>query len=322
MTYLPETETVLFKDLVTDNETDIKTYMAWENYTLNEVTIPIVEILKSHALMVLTKSYGLFHVEQDIYDEFCADVFMYFPVLAQQLAITRLIDAYGVVKDDVETQTTTRTENLNSQIDQTSELTAGTTVTENNTTNLQQKTTGTVQVENDTSNVQDSTTTINNTSNVAATGSHNVSTTHQMPEAQIDGVTNWFPTDEQGTPIIKGSVVQNAAQNFSTANPLSTTETSTQSIDNTVTGNNDSTTTNDITVADTGSTTRTSANSGSDTSQSGTTTDSTNEISEIITSNVTNKQYAYEIKAFLETADSLNAFRKWEDKFSWIIGFV
>ncbi|MNE53091.1 hypothetical protein D3C80_1477970 [compost metagenome] len=143
-----------------------------------------------------------------------------------------------------------------------------------------------------------------------------------MPEQQIDAVTNWFPTDEQGTPQIKGSVVQNAAQNFSTANPLSTTETSTQSVENSVTGNNDSTTTNDISVANTGTTTRTSANSGSDTSQSGTSTDSTNEISEIVTSNVTNKQYAYEIKAFLETADSLIAFRKWEDKFSWLIGIV
>jgi hypothetical protein len=320
MSTLPET--VLFKDLVSENEADIKSYMEWQNYTLNDVTIPIIELLQEHALMVLTKSYGLFHVEHDIYDEFCADVFMYFPVLAQQLAITRLIDAYGVVKDDVETQTTTRTENLSAQVDQSSELTAGTSVTENNTTNLQQKTTGTVQVENDTSNVQDSTTTINNTSNVAATGSRNVSVAHQMPEAQIDGTTNWFPTDAQGTPTLNGSVVQSAAQNFSTANPLSTTETSTQSVDNTVTGNNDSTTTNDITVADTGSTTRTSTNSGSDTSQSGTTTDSTNEISEIITSNVTNKQYAYEIKAFLDTADSLIAFKKWEDRFSWLIGIV
>lgn len=314
--------TMLFKDLISQNETEIKTYMAWENYDLNDTTIPVVDLVKEHAITVLSKSYGLFHVEQTILDELCADVFIYFPVLLQQLAITRLIDAYGVVKEDVNTEEFTRTETLSSVTDQNSELTVGTTNTDSNVLNTQQKTTGTVSVENELNNTQNSSTTIENTSGVESTGNRSVNLSHNMPEQSINGSTGNFPTDPNGTPILTTSYVNNASENFNSSNPINTTETSEQTILNSNTGNNDSTTTNDLTVADTGTTTRTVVNSGSDNTESKTLTDSTNNINENRTRTETNKQYAYEIKAFLETADSLIAFKRWEDNFSWVTGII
>jgi hypothetical protein len=313
---------LLFKDFCTEHAVEIKSNMAWENYTLNTTIVPVIDLVKDHALMVLSKSYGKFHVEQDILDEVCADVFINFPVLLQQLAITRLIDAYGVVKDDENIQTTTRTEVLAGETEQNSELTAGTSVTDSSITNLQQKTTGTVMVDNDTSNIQNSTTSIENISGVEATGGRNVNFEHVMPAQKITGGTGEFPVDDEGTPILTSLYVQNATQGFSTANPINTNETSDQTIANTVTGQNDSTTTNDITVADTGTVSKTTANSGSDNSTSLTTVANTNTITETVTDVLTNKQYAYEIKAFLETADGLIAFDRWQNKFSWVIGII
>lgn len=314
--------TLLFKDFCTEHAAEIKSNMAWENYDLNDTTIPVVDLVQDHALMVLSKSYGKFHVEQDILDEFCADVFIYFPILLQQLAITRLIDAFGVVKDDINTETTTRTEVLSGETEQNSELNAGTSVTESSNTNLQQKTTGTVSVNSDNSNTQNSTTEIENISGVQATGGRNVNLNHVLPAQKISGGTGEFPQDAQGTPILTSLYSQSAQESFSTANPINTNETSTQTVANTVTGENDSTTTNDITVADTGTVSRSTANSGSDNSTSVTTVDNTNTITETVTSNLTNKQYAYEIKAFLETADGLIAFKKWENNFTWVIGVL
>ena len=82
-----------FKDLIENNKTELMSYMEWNNYTMNDVTIPLVEELKEHALMVLSKSYGMFHVEPDILEPLEADIFVYFPILMQQLAISRLMDA-------------------------------------------------------------------------------------------------------------------------------------------------------------------------------------------------------------------------------------
>lgn len=315
---VPDTR-VLFKDLILDNIEDIKSYMRWENYDLNDTVIPVTEQVKDHSLILLMNSYGLFHVEQNILEQIFADVFIYFPILLQQLAITRLIDAYGVVKDDVETSTTERTETLNTSIDQNSTTTAGTSQTDSNVLNTQQKTTGTVAVEGNASNTQNSTTNIENSSGVESTGTRNVNLSHNMPEQSIAGTGN-FPTDPQGTPILTTSYVQQAQEGFTTSNPINTSELSEQTILNTNTGSNDSTTTNDVTIADTGTTTRTVANSGSDTSEGTTETTGTNTITETVTNNITNKQYAYEIKAFLETADSLIAFKKWEDSFAWVVG--
>jgi hypothetical protein len=315
-------ETMLFKDLITENADAIKSYMRWDNYDLNDTVIPVEELLKDHALVVLMNSYGLFHVEQDILEPLCADVFIYFPILLQQLAITRLIDAYGVVKDDTNTEEVTRTETISSEVLQNSELTQGTQQTDANVLNTQTKTTGTVTVENEVSNTQESETTIENSSGVESTGSRNVSLTHEMPEQAMTGGTGNFPTDPQGTPILTNAYVQNAAQNFTTANPINTSETSEQTVNATNTAQNDTTTTNDVTVADTGTTTRTVTNSGSDSSESLTETETTNTATETRTQTTTNKQYAYEIKAFLETADSLIAFKKWEDNFAWVVGII
>lgn len=312
---------VLFKDLILDNTADIKSYMRWDNYDLNDTVIPVVETLKDHALIVLMNSYGKFHVEQDIIEEIFADVFIYFPILMQQLAITRLIDAYGVVKDDVESQTTERTENLNTNVEQNSKMTAGTTQTDSNILDTQQKTTGTIGVAGTASNTQNSTTNIENSSDVESTGTRNVNISHNMPEQALSD-TGKFPTDPQGTPILTSSYIQQAQEGFTSSNPINTTELSKQTILNTNNGSNDTTTTNDITVSDTGKTTRTTTNSGSDNTEAKTATTGTNTFTETITSNITNKQYAYEIKAFLETADSLIAFKKWEDQFSWVVGII
>lgn len=315
-------ETILFKKFVLENIEDIKTYMRWDNYQLNETEIPVVEMVKDHALIVLMNSYGLFHVEQDIYDAFCADIFIYFPILLQQLAITRLIDAYGVVANDVETVETVRTETQNSSVAQNSEMVAGTSQTNNNTLNTQQKTTGTVAVEGSASGTQNSTTSIINSSGVESTGTRSVNLAHELPEQAISGSTGEFPIDTQGTPVLTNSYVQTAQEGFTTSNPINTSESSDQSIQNTNSGTNDSTTTNDVTIADTGTTTQITTNSGSDTSESKTDANTTNTYNEKITSHVTNKQYSYEIKAFLETADSLVAFARWEDKFSWVVGII
>jgi hypothetical protein len=317
-----EDTTILFKELVLQHSDDIKSYMNWENYTLNTTVIPLVDSLKDHALVVLMNSYGLFSVDPNILEPFLADVFIYFPLLMQQLAITRLVDAFAVGQTDTDTVETTRTDTLAATIDQNSTMTAGTSVSDVNVLNTTQKTTGTIGVENDTTNTQDSTTTIDNTSGVESTGTRNINLNHNMPEQSIDGVTGNLPSDPQGTPELTTSYIQTAAASYSTSNPVNTTENSNQHILNTNTGNNNSTTTNDVSVADTGNTTRTTTNSGTDNDTSLTKNDSTNTTTELITSHLTNKQYSYEIKAFLETADSLVAFSRWEDRFSWVVGIL
>lgn len=311
-----------FSQLITDNEAVIKGNMAWENYTLNDVTMPVIELVKTHALMILSKSYGLYQVEPTILNELCIDVFMYFPTLLQQLAISRLMDAFGVVKNDTSTETVIRTETLDGQIDQNSNLTLGATNTDTNVLNTTQSTTGTVKNENDTTDIQDSTTNITNVSGVQMTGNRSVNLTHNMPEQSIDGVTGIFPVDTEGTPILTNSYVQGANQSFNTNNPIDSNETSEQTILNSNTGVNDTLTTHDLDITNTGNTIRTSVNSGTDNTDSLTLTNNLNSIDETRTSNVTNKQYAYEIKAFLESTDSINAFGNWENRFTWVVGII
>jgi hypothetical protein len=314
--------TILFKDLIEENKTKLMSLMQWNNYTMNDVTIPLVDELKEHALMVLSKSYGMFHVEPDIIKPLEADIFIYFPVLMQQLAISRLMDAYGVLPEDTIMDTMTRTESVTTQTEENSELTLGTSNTDTNEVNTETTTTGTVLIENDSSNTQNSTTNIENTSGVDSTGNRSVNLSHSMPEQAITGGTGNFPVDLEGTPILSSAYVQGATSNFSTSNPINTTETSEQTIANTSIGENDSLTTNDVTVSNTGTTTRTSVNSGSDVAESTTTTDSVNDVQESRTRTETNKQYAYEIRAFLESTDTLIAFSRWEDKFSWVVGII
>lgn len=286
----PDTR-ILFKDMILDNIEDIKSYMNWENYELNDTMLTVTETVKDHALIVLMNSYGLFHVEQDeIFESFCADVFIYFPILLQQLAITRLIDAFGVVRNDTNIVETVREETANTNTEQNSEITQGTSQTDNNVVDLQ----------------QNSSINIENNSGVESTGTRNVNLNHNMPEQGLAGGTGNFPLDTQGTPILTATFATNATEGFSTSKPITTNETSEQTNENT----------------NTGTTTRTMTNSGSDNTEATIETTGNNTSNETITSTLTNKQYAYEIKAFLETADGLIAFSKWEDKFTWVVGII
>lgn len=314
-------ERILFAEMIQDNLTSIRSLMRWENYTLNQTLIEVTEQIKDDAIMVLNKNYGRNLVYKDIVDDFLTDVFVYFPVLLQQLAITRLIDADGVVKDDINTMETIRTEELNTTVDQLSTLTQGTSLNDTNTLNTQNKSTGTVSTNDDASNTQTSKTSIENKSGIEATGTRNVSLGHNMPEQSLSSTGN-FTTDEQGTPILSSAYVQEAQEGFSTSNPINSSEKSEQNINNSDVTKNNSVTTNDLSNANTGTTSRVVINSGADTTDALSETKGKNDFKEKVTSITTNKQYAYEVKAFLETAESTIAFKNWIDNFSWIDGII
>lgn len=316
------TETVPFRELIQENKTLLKSYMNWENYELNDKVLPVVEDLKDHALFVLEKNYGRYQVSPEIVDELIADVFVYFPPLMQQLAISRLMDAVSVPEEDTETETLTRTEETIGEVQQNSELTLGTQAQESEEQNTQQATTGTVSVTGSTENTQTSNTSIENTSGVAMTGNRSVNLTHNLPEQALPGGTGYFPTDPEGTPILSSTYAQSATENFNTHNPIDSEETSEQTSSGTSEQTSEQTTTNDVTVANTGTNTRTVQNSGSDQSQSLTSTDEMNTVTETRERTMTNKQYAYEIKAFLESVEVVNAFENWAKQFSWVVGII
>lgn len=314
--------TIPFRELVHENRTLIKSQMIWTNYDLNDTVLPVVEELKEHALQVLEWNYGRYQVEPDILDDVLADVFTYFPPLMQELAISRLFDAYTVAPEDEESETLTRTEEMNQEVQQNSQLTLGTKSEETTEEDTEQKTTGTVSVEGTTDNTQTSTTNIENTSGVEMTGNRSVNITHNLPEQALPGGTGYFPTDPEGTPILTASYIQTASENFNTHNPIDSTETSHQMVVANAETTNDQVTTNDVTVANTGMTSRTVENSGSDSSQSLTNTDAQNIITETRERKLTNKQYAYELRAFLDSVTAVNAFQRWADKFSWVVGIL
>lgn len=313
---------MLFKDFCNDYETEIKTIMTWQNYDLNDNVLPVIDLLKTHALSVLQLSYGRYMFDDERLDEFCADVFTGFPILMQQLSISRVLDGMAIVPTDTSSEITSRSEGLTSDVTQESELTAGTTQTSTDVLNTQQATTGTIGVTNDNTRLQEGTTDINNTSTVAKTGGKTVNLSHQMPEQAIDGMTGDFPVDDQGTPNLAAAYVQTAAENFNTSNPISTTETSNQEVNSSITDSGETVTTNNVTVADTGTNTQTRVNSGSDTTNSLTNTSQNVTIDEERTRTETNKQFAYEFKAFLESVESVNAFRNWELSFAWVCGII
>lgn len=314
--------TIPFRELVQENRDLIKSQMFWTNYDLNDKVLPVVEDLKEHAVQVLEWNYGRYQVEPDILEELLADVFVHFPALVQELAISRLFDAYTVAPIDEETETFTRTEERNQEIQQNSQLTLGTKSEETTEQDTEQKTTGTVSVEGTTENTQTSTTNIENTSAVDMTGNRSVNITHNLPEQALPGGTGYFPTDPEGTPILTGAYVQTATENFNTHNPIDSTETSDQTVVANAQTTSDQVTTNDVTVANTGTTTRTLENSGSDQSQSLTNTEEMNTITETRSRTLTNKQYAYELRAFLDSVGAVNAFQRWADKFSWVVGII
>lgn len=294
--------------------------MRWENYTINETTIPVIDLLKDDAIQALKRAYGKYHVEPDIYDDFLNDVFTYFPILMQQLAISRLLDAYAVNTHDLDTETTTRTEKVNESTNQLSTLTAGTSVTEANSQDNTQKTTGTVKDDSTQTGTQDSMIDITNTSNTELTGSHNVALNYAMPEQSIDGVTKEFEYNLDGTPFLGTSNVQGATENFGSNSPINSGESSNQQ----TTVNTETTTgniqTNDVTVTDEMTGNRTLTNSGSDNSNSNTQVTADNVTTESRELQATNKQYAYEVAAFLDVAGKTVAFEIWTNRFSWVVG--
>lgn len=312
----------LFSTLIDENITNIKDIMTWQNYELNDTVLPVLPLVKDHALMVLKKSYGRTLVSDEILDELLIDVFVYFPVLLQQLSITRLIDAYGVGKSDIDTVETKRNETLLMEVDQNSLNTQNLMRTDTENMEKEATTTGTVSIADTSITTQSSLTNITNTSEMEETGGKTVNVAHNMPEQSIIGQTGNFIADDQGTPVLTTSYIQEANETFMTTNPLQSMETSTQNINNSNEIENDSVTTNNITVADTGTSTNTTSNTGTESNEASSSQSGTNEITETVTSTLTNKQYAYEIKAFLETADSIIAFKKWESNFSWIEGII
>lgn len=314
--------TIPFRELVQENRDLIKSQMIWANYDLNDNVLPVVEDLKEHAVQVLERNYGRYQVEPDILDELLVDVFVNFPTLMQELAISRLFDAYTVAPEDEESETITRTEEKNQEVQQNSQLTLGTKAEETTEQDTEQKTTGTVSVEGTTENSQTSTTNIENTSGVAMTGNRSVNITHNLPEQALPGGTGYFPTDPEGTPILTASYIQTATENFNTHNPIDSTETSEQTAVANAQTTTDQVTTNDVTVANSGTSTRTVQNSGSDQSQSLTSTDEQNTVTETRSRTLTNKQYAYELRAFLDSVSVVNAFQRWADKFSWVVGIL
>jgi hypothetical protein len=322
---------MLFKAYLTENSAVLKTYMKWENYDLNTSVLPVVEMVQDDALEVLSNNYGKFEVD-DILDELKTDIFLNFPALLQQLSISRIMTSAGTKQSDSLTDIMTRTENGVRDTSQSSDNTLGTNVTELNTLNTLNTSNGTsIDTGTSTTNVtsdttQNNLTNIINTSGVQMTGSKNVNLTNAMPEQSINAGTGNFPLDAEGTPILTTAYVQSANQNFTTTNPIDTSETSEQSTDITVGVVNTNLITNNLTntqhstVADTGTTNRTIANSGTDLTTNTAIENTDNTVTETTTRQMTNPNYAYEIKAFLESVDSLNAFQKWLDKFSWICG--
>lgn len=324
---------MLFKDYLAANATILKSYMKWDNYELNTTILPVVEAVENDALEVLSNVYGKFEVE-DILDELKADVLMNFPTLLQQLSITMVMTAENVVQKDVLSETMTRKETGVRDTSQTTDMTLDTQVTELNTidntstTTGTSKDTGTSKTATSTVTTQTNETEILNTSGVEMTGSRNVNINNAMPEQSISGVTEAFPVDTEGTPILSTSTVQSATQSFSTVNPIDSSETSSQSINVTANNTGESLTTNDLTntqniaVSDVGTTNRTTANTGTDTTLNTALENTDNEVTETTTREATNPQYAYEIRAFLESVQSINAFKVWANNFAWVCGIL
>lgn len=322
-----------FKDFITANSTTLKTFMSWENYDLNNTVLPVVDLVQDHALQVLANNFGKFEVEDDILDEVSADIFINFPPLLQQLSISRVMTSESVVQTDILSETMTRRETGQRDTNQTTDTTLGTEVSEINSLGTTQATTGnttntgTVNVGSDTHTNQSNETDITNSTDVEATGSRNVNLSHQMPEQALTGTGN-FPVDAQGTPILTTSYVQSAGENFATVNPIETTESSTQVSTVTNDTESDSITTNNlassqnVSVVNSGSNTRTLNNTGSDNVTNAGVENTENEITETIDREATNAQYAYEIKAFLESVQAINAFKTWTNNFAWVCGIL
>lgn len=342
---MSEFKIVQFSDYV--KYTSLKEYMTWEEFGLVDKSITdfAVDKIQDKAISLLSRNYGYYQVGVELVDntgdypkfyfpEFEADLMTYFPELIQSLSITLKMLGINVPEVDTITETYDRTEDIISN--QTSDNINAIETDIINTANSNQNST------NDTTQTISGTTTntgtsendilyerqITNSSQVDETGNRNVNLSHQMPEQAIEGTGN-FLEDTQGTPILSTSYVQSANENFSTLNPMSTSETSTQKdIQNKQTTTNDLTQSNNS-LNDTFVKSSLSSVDGS-TGKSKTAENlknivegtGQNTIHEVKTIEKTNPQYAGEITKFLDNVQTFNAFKSFIDKFSWLSGVI
>lgn len=318
----PVTNLVTMKSVIDEEHDTIQANMTWQNYDLNETVVPLVQLLKDHAVQTLIRTYGKVMVDKDeIFDLFIQDVFTYFPLLMQELAITRLIDGYSVDTYDQDSTTFTRSEKLNTQMtgnvktDNTANLNEG---IDGNST---QKDTGTVKDNTTASGTQSGETKIVNGTNVTTSNTHNVQMTKNLPEQALDS-TGHFPIGEDGAPDLGNAYVQGAAEQYSVGTPILTDETSTQNTSSENSGTNDTTRTNNLTSTNTSNSNRNTTSTGSDKTDSTQTNIGDNVITERTDIKATNKQYSYEITNFLTAASTVVAFSNFEDRFYWLRGLI
>lgn len=314
---------ITVRDLIIAEYQSFLQVMNWNNYDLNETIIPVVDLLRNHAMEVLFRTYGNVLVNKDeVLELFLNDVFVYFPLLMQELAITRLIDGYAVGTHDQDSTTFTRNENLLTESDSIANVKSDGTGSENMDQNSTRKDTGTVSDVNTSTNNQNTETKITNDSEVQTSNNHSVSFAREMPEQSIDSTTTKFPIGEDGIPDMSTGTVQNASENFGSATPMITHETSTQNNIGSNDTNGTNTRTDNLQSTDTGKSTRSTVTGSVDKSDSKVKNTGNNVITEQTDIRATNKQYSYEITNFLSAASTVVAFSNWENKFSWLRGLV
>lgn len=321
--------------------------MVWDEYDIVENPLPqfAIDKIQDKAIALLNRNYGYFQVGVELVDntgdypnfyfpELEGDLMMFFPQLVQSLSITLKMLGINVPEVDTITETYDKTEDVttNQTSDNTNEsetdIINDSTSSQNSTSDTLQDVSSTIKNTGTSTNDIAYEREITNNSAVEETGNRNVNLSHQMPEQAISGAGN-FPEDSQGTPILSTSYVQAGSENFSTMNPMQTSETSTQKdIENT------QTTTNDLTQATTNmnDTKITNIATSTDGTIGKSTTNETlknvvagegqNIIHEVRTIEKTNPQYAGEITKFLENVQSFNAFEIFVEKFSWLCGVL
>lgn len=340
-----EFKIIQFSDYI--KYTSLKEFMQWDEFEITENPLPsfAIERIQDKAINLLSRNYGYYQVGVELvgntgdyptfyFPELEADLMIYFPELVQALSITLKMLGINVPEVDTITETYDRTEDItNNQTSDNINL-VETDISNDSTTN-QTSTNDTSQTTNGTS--KNTGTSINdilyereitNSSQVDETGNRNVNLSHQMPEQAINGTGN-FPEDTQGTPILSTSYIQSANENFSTMNPMQTSETSNQKdIQNKQTTTNDLTQTNDNLLD---SLTTVEGETIDSTTGKSTTNENLknivagegkNIIHEVKTIEKTNPQYAGEITKFLDNVQSFNAFQVFVDKFSWLSGIL
>lgn len=298
--------------------------MIWNNYELNEDTLTITDALKTFGLEILKKYYGKFEVEEDILDEVESELMLQFAPMAQALSIFTGLNNDSSKQMDVQTEnntirddaSTSSNQDGNSTNNRTTSTTTDSTVNNDNTGSVTNTgTTGTVETSE-----QDSTGNVS--SSTPMTGSKIVNVGHAMPEQSINGTTEDFTRDSQGTPELDSSTVQNAQESYTTTNSFSNNQDTTGNV--TITNNN--TVTDNTTTATTDNTDIT--NHGEDSGTDDTTATNHLEVTgenhnvhtEEYNRELANKQYAFEVTKILESLQGSNPVQTFVYSFAWVCG--